>query len=169
MPTSVRAVYAGQGRTDAAVDDFNQALKLKPNNPLTLMALSRVHEQRGELELAVRDVNGALGLQPNAADLLLARARLLYALRSPTRLDAEPVLDPFRQRRQGRARIYAGRGLIDKAQTTDAPAWPDPGCHRTPRALNCCVSRDVMRRRRLARALARAEGHRTGAPSGYPV
>ena len=60
-------VYHSQGEYDLAIEDYNTALKLNPNNAEAYIYRGLVSNSGGKHDLAIEDFNKAIELKPNEA------------------------------------------------------------------------------------------------------
>ncbi len=56
--------YQKAGKIDVALVDFNEALRLKPDHPETLINRSDVYRVKGQYDLSIEDCNKALAAKP---------------------------------------------------------------------------------------------------------
>ncbi len=59
------SAYDDQGHSDRAIQDFNQALKIKPDYAEAFYNRSFAYEKKGLLALALKDIEKAVRLQPD--------------------------------------------------------------------------------------------------------
>ena len=57
--------YQKQGKLDLAMSDFNEALRLKPDHPETLINRSDIYRINGQYDLSIADCNKALATKNN--------------------------------------------------------------------------------------------------------
>jgi len=66
--------YARKGQYDLAIQDYNQAIKLNPNNVNAITNRGNAYFSKGQYDLAIQDYNQALKLNPNDVDVINNRA-----------------------------------------------------------------------------------------------
>ena len=71
--------YYKQGKLDLALTNFNQAIKLKPNNAYAYGLRGGIYHKQGKLDLALIDLNQALSLNPNLTEVYGLRG-VIYGL-----------------------------------------------------------------------------------------
>lgn len=76
------------GRYDEALKDFNDALKLKPNDALLITYRGVVYYAKGQNDLAMKDFNRAIEIDPKAGKAYYQRGMIYenqqkYALAAP--------------------------------------------------------------------------------------
>jgi tetratricopeptide (TPR) repeat protein len=57
--------YASKGNYDRAIQDFDQAIRLDPNNPVAFFSRGNVYARQGEYDHAIDDFDQAIRLDPN--------------------------------------------------------------------------------------------------------
>ena len=72
--------FLDAGKYQEAIKDYNQALKLQPNNPLIEHNRGLARLELGQAEAALADFNRVLTLDPNFALALYNRGRALEKL-----------------------------------------------------------------------------------------
>ncbi len=76
-----RAVaHAQQGLYDAALEDWNAALDLRPESPDWLMQRAALHRRRQDVAAAIADLSAAIGINPELVDAYFERAALRQEL-----------------------------------------------------------------------------------------
>lgn len=65
--------YQKQGRLDLAMKDFNEALRLKPDHPETLINRSDIYRINGQYDLSIADCNKALAAKNNYSGAYMNR------------------------------------------------------------------------------------------------
>lgn len=76
------------GRYDQALKDFNDALKLKPNDPMLITYRGVVYYAKGQNDLAMKDFNRAIEIDPKSGKAYYQRGMIYenqekYALAVP--------------------------------------------------------------------------------------
>jgi len=61
---------------DGAISDFNELIRLMPNNPYAYFARGKVYQSNDEFEKAVADYNKAIELDPKYAQAFFQRSSL---------------------------------------------------------------------------------------------
>ncbi|MCL1969880.1 MAG: tetratricopeptide repeat protein, partial [Candidatus Bathyarchaeota archaeon] len=72
--------YYKKGNYDLAIEDFNAALRIKPNDYETLRYRGITYRNKGNYDRAIEDFNAALRIKPNDQDALIGRG-LAYGLK----------------------------------------------------------------------------------------
>lgn len=93
--TNRAEAYAKHGNLDAALTDFDEALRLAPDYVRALVGRGRVFVHQGNQDAALADFDRALALQPENADALVERGSL-YAQQNDVRAraDFDALLQP---------------------------------------------------------------------------
>ena len=65
-----------EGRYDQALNDFNAALKLKPNDPLLITYRGVVYYAKGQNDLAMKDFNRAIEIDPKCGKAYYQRGMI---------------------------------------------------------------------------------------------
>jgi tetratricopeptide (TPR) repeat protein len=73
------AGYLSQGDKQRALDDYNQAVKLAPQNPFVYYNRGLYYETQSDNEAALRDFDAAIGINPKLVPALRQRGRLYQA------------------------------------------------------------------------------------------
>lgn len=81
--------YYRQGRTTAALQDFNSALKLRDNEPLLFLNRALAYYDMGMYESALDDLSYLIHLRPNDARAYLERARVFIRMGYPANAYAD--------------------------------------------------------------------------------
>ncbi len=68
--------FALMKRTDKAVDDFTQAIKLDPSLARAYDSRGKIYKQKGDLDKAIDDFSNALKIVPFAAGVLTRRGSI---------------------------------------------------------------------------------------------
>ena len=71
---------SGLGDKQAAIQDYNQAIKINPNDALAYRNRGLDHYKLGDKQAAIQDFNQALKINPNFADAYLTRGVVYYEL-----------------------------------------------------------------------------------------
>lgn len=69
-------VYQGLGKTELALNDYAESLKLEPNDTLVYFLRGDLYEQQNQLQFAINDYSAYIGLKPEDADGYLRRAKV---------------------------------------------------------------------------------------------
>jgi len=77
--TALGAIYLAEDELDAALEAFDEALKLNPRDSAALVNRGEVHLRLGNIMEAAQDFARAVDLDPENKDPLTMRARLLAA------------------------------------------------------------------------------------------
>jgi tetratricopeptide (TPR) repeat protein len=77
--TALGAIYLAEDELDAALEAFDEALKLNPKDSAALVNRGEVHLRLGNIMEAAQDFARAVDLDPENKDPLTMRARLLAA------------------------------------------------------------------------------------------
>ncbi|HBE57407.1 MAG TPA: hypothetical protein DEG17_27425 [Cyanobacteria bacterium UBA11149] len=112
--------YYYTGENDQAIDDFNQALKLEPNNARTYNNRGVAYREKGEKDRAIADFNLALKLNPNSALVYNNRGRAYLNKGEKDRATADfnqaIKLNPnLAQAYNYRGLVYYSKGEFDRA------------------------------------------------------
>jgi tetratricopeptide (TPR) repeat protein len=67
-----------RGRYDQAIQDFNEALKSKPNDPLLITYRGVVYYAKGQNARALQDFNKAIAINPNFGKAYYQRGMVYY-------------------------------------------------------------------------------------------
>jgi tetratricopeptide (TPR) repeat protein len=59
--------YSGKGQNDRAIQDYDQAIKLNPNDADTFFDRGSVYSDKGQYDRAIQDFDQAIKLNPNLA------------------------------------------------------------------------------------------------------
>jgi Flp pilus assembly protein TadD len=70
-------IHAQQEKTDAALEDLGQALKMEPGNVVAMLLRAGVYQAKGDKEKALADVDQVLKLKPDLPMAIRTRAMLL--------------------------------------------------------------------------------------------
>lgn len=111
---------AGDGQIDAAIQTFDHAIQLQPDNPQTLVAYSQAMAQHGRYDSAYEHARRAYQNDPGNVDALLQVGRMALATQRPNEasemLEAAATLAPQRVDVQSeRSRILRSQGLFEQA------------------------------------------------------
>jgi tetratricopeptide (TPR) repeat protein len=98
------------GKTDEALDEFDHAIALDPNNADALYNRGLLHQSEKQHPLAIDDFSAANGLTPQRAEPLLARAISYLALDKLKEAAAD--LDEASEADPQNAQIWTTRGLV---------------------------------------------------------
>lgn len=71
------AAYLQAGRAERALDDFNHAISMKPNNARAYHMRALAYDKTGDLESAVDDLKHAIYLNPEYGAAFRSRAMVL--------------------------------------------------------------------------------------------
>lgn len=116
-------IYASKGAFSAAIKDFDETLKLHPNDVEALNNLCWTRTVIGELSSALKDCNEALRLRPGFVDALDSRG-LLY-LKSGKAKDAVADFDAALQINPRLTSSLYGRGLAKQRSGATAAGERD--------------------------------------------
>ncbi len=112
-----------QGRSSAAVEEYNEAIQLTPELVPAYYARGAVYTSLGQFRRAIEDFNQAIRLDPQNIAAYQMRGTAYVGLGQPRRgvedLDVALRLDP----RAGQT--YAQRALLSASLEEDARAWDD--------------------------------------------
>ncbi len=72
------AARLARGDSAAAIADFNEAIRLDPEQPAYFRDRARAREASGDLAAAARDIDAAIALAPDDAELRIVRAAIRY-------------------------------------------------------------------------------------------
>jgi tetratricopeptide (TPR) repeat protein len=67
-----------RGRYDQAIQDFNEALRSKPNDPLLITYRGVVYYAKGQNDRALQDFNKALAINPNFGKAHYQKGMIYY-------------------------------------------------------------------------------------------
>ena len=81
--------YIALERNDRAIRDYNQSLRLSPNDPVTLRAKARVYGLMGDNLRAVEELNLAIQHDPRNAELYSERSEAYLELGNKAAADAD--------------------------------------------------------------------------------
>jgi tetratricopeptide (TPR) repeat protein len=115
--------YLKRGEDARALEDFNESLRLAPNDAVAHYHRGLVAWQRGQIEQALRDYDDAIRLDPRLAATYGARGDV-YRVRG----DAARALQDYDHALRlnpGDQNAHVGRGLIRFDQGQFAEAIPD--------------------------------------------
>ena len=112
--------YHGKGQYDRAIQDYGQALKLRPNYPDALYQRGLAYRRSGQNDRAMQDYDQALRLKPDLVDALNSRCYLkaIIGQLQPALLDCNEALrlNPKNQFAfDSRAFAYLKLGMLDAA------------------------------------------------------
>ena len=65
--------YGNKGNYDQAIEDFNEALRIKPDDKVALYYRAGAYRFKGNYDRAIEDYNAALRIEPDYQDALRAR------------------------------------------------------------------------------------------------
>jgi tetratricopeptide (TPR) repeat protein len=82
--------YLKKGNFDAAIERFNEALRLKPGFALPHRLLSQAYEKKGELGRAIEHLEEFLRILPNGPDSGAARRKLAAIKREAEKKQKSP-------------------------------------------------------------------------------
>lgn len=135
--------YSDKGQFDRAIQDYDQAIRLDPNNGLAFCNRGSAHHRQGRFDLAIQDYGQAIGLYPN---FVLAHFNRGIAYHATRRLpqaiaDYEAVLrirpkEPYALYGRGVARQMMGDAAAGDADIAAALAID-------PKVANDMARRDV--------------------------
>ncbi|MBO6826726.1 MAG: methyltransferase domain-containing protein [Sneathiella sp.] len=116
-----------------AINDYNQALSLAPNDPRILNNRAIALRKSGDLEAAQADVKQALTIDPQNANALLNLATILKELGKPEELT--PLISKHIQFHQNNADVYlaAGDALVEK-KPLEALTYYRKAAHLQPKS-----------------------------------
>jgi tetratricopeptide (TPR) repeat protein len=69
--------HGGAGEAKHALDDFNEAIELRPDYAMAYYLRGKFHQQSGAVDRAMADYDRAIALQPDYVEAVAARAELL--------------------------------------------------------------------------------------------
>ena len=72
--------YADKGQLDRAIQDYDQAIRLNPNDADAFTNRGVDYADKGQYDRAVQDYNQAIRLDPNSAKAFTNRGRAYRAL-----------------------------------------------------------------------------------------
>jgi lipoprotein NlpI len=81
--------YAKKGQYDQALQDYNQALSMEPDNAIILTSRGNLYVAKEQYDLAIEDLNRAIRINPGYANAFLIRS-LVYINKG---LDDEAISD----------------------------------------------------------------------------
>lgn len=81
--------YCGKGDYDQAIADYNEAIRLDPDDALTYIGRGDVYYSKGDYDRAVADYDTAVQIDPAYDE---ARQNLKQALEAKATLDTAPFL-----------------------------------------------------------------------------
>jgi tetratricopeptide (TPR) repeat protein len=91
-------IRAQQGFNQQAIQDYNQAIRLNPQDAAIFINRGVSHHELGDLNAALNDFNRAIELNPNSAEAFSNRSHVYFDLNQPTNAysDAQTAvqLDP---------------------------------------------------------------------------
>lgn len=117
---AIGRALAGDGQIDAAIQTFDQAIQLQPDNPQTLVAYSQAMAQHGRYDSAYEQARSAYQRDPGNVDALLQVGRMALATQRPNEasemLEAAATLAPQRVDVQSeRSRVLRSQGFFEQA------------------------------------------------------
>jgi lipoprotein NlpI len=65
--------YAGKGENDRAIQNLDQAIRMKPDSPFAFSSRGSAYGGKGEVDRAIQDFDQAIRLQPDYADAYFNR------------------------------------------------------------------------------------------------
>ncbi len=68
---SMAKVYAAQGNTVAGVQQYQECIRIKPENPEAYLGIADIRETRGDIEHSIAELRSGLEMMPNNMDLRL--------------------------------------------------------------------------------------------------
>ena len=126
--------YEGKGDHDEAIADYDEAIRLEPNNASAYAARGRVFENKGDPRRALADFNKALTLRSDLSSAIAGRDRMRAALAAVPGLET-PVVAP-RTPVVARAACLAGALRLSRQWRFGPGALVRRG-HDPPRSEKC--------------------------------
>lgn len=83
------SIHDEEGRHDAAIADFTQALKLVPHDPVVLIARGNAHDSHGDKQKAIADYTEAIRINPGDAAPYFNRAAVYQELGEVTKAEVD--------------------------------------------------------------------------------
>ena len=119
LTVSLAGLYAEAGREAEAIALYQAGIKAKPTDPIALLALSELHQNKNRPELAVELLEQAVNYLKNATNKELRQRELLELYLGLQRFDdAKRVHKELVKRAKGSyfVRAELGRALLDRQQ-----------------------------------------------------
>lgn len=92
MRLALGKAYERQGNTAAAVREYQESIKIKPENPAAYLGIANIREARSDIEHSIVEQRGGIELMPDHPEL---RLRIAYhSLRIEKLDDAIKEYDP---------------------------------------------------------------------------
>ena len=114
-PMSAGKVLLAKGDLTGAIQNFDQAVKLAPNNASYIYNRGVAYFEAGQDDLALADFNKAIALQPDNSLALLGRGAVLLAKNDDVRAKAD--FDAYLRQKKGDI-----KALLQVSQTYDQAA-----------------------------------------------